>query len=271
MEAQHPTREQETHPSFPQVRRLKAASKLSGVGFKSPFRRISFHLVKLTALWYLLAACAPLPPTRGEQFTRAVQSMVVLKHYFDILPDPEIVRPLQPVADRLFAAVSSFDQRWSTTPFQLIVVRHSAPLALTPGAQVIAISTGLLRVLAEENQLAFVIAHEIGHEVLGHLAERRSFDAPPTAGYAFERELAADRFGVGLMILAGYDPHGALAALAALRPTIEGHRGEGYPDFVGRQQNVLRAITASRWIPPGTTDRREYQRVRMILTSRPNF
>jgi len=65
--------------------------------------------------------------------------------------------------------------------------------------------SGLLRVAA----IAFVLAHEIGHHILGHV------DAPPNfVAESRNREVAADRYAAALTMRAGISPFGALPALA---------------------------------------------------------
>ena len=115
--------------------------------------------------------------------------------------------------------------------------------AFTPGGGSVYVTTGLLRTLSNEAQVAFVLAHEIAHVKLGHVtaaaraqtvggvaatvAQRSAAPAatglPPqigdlvvanalaagVSGYGRSQEDEADRMGLRLMVAAGYDPREA--------------------------------------------------------------
>jgi hypothetical protein len=67
-----------------------------------------------------------------------------------------------------------------------------------------------VQVRLELATIAYVLAHEIGHHVLGHV------DAPPaaTAAESRERESQADQYAFSLTTRAGFTAFGALPALA---------------------------------------------------------
>jgi len=67
-----------------------------------------------------------------------------------------------------------------------------------------------VQVKLEFATIAYVLAHEIGHHVLGHV------DAPPaaTAAESRERESQADQYAFSLTMRAGFTAFGALPALA---------------------------------------------------------
>ncbi|MCB9745373.1 MAG: M48 family metalloprotease [Alphaproteobacteria bacterium] len=97
---------------------------------------------------------------------------------------------------------------------------------------------GLLeRTLGHEDQLAFVIAHEMAHVELGHAAalhrymaglpegeraEGAELLALSRGGFSSTWELEADRLGVVLLHLAGYDPSAAEAFWSQSWPPPEG-------------------------------------------------
>lgn len=70
------------------------------------------------------------------------------------------------------------------------------------------VNTGLLDSTPDDNELAFVIAHEAAHIILGHADAGKESDVK---NYAIRRsmEIEADRLGVQLMADAGYDPYAA--------------------------------------------------------------
>lgn len=102
-------------------------------------------------------------------------------------------------------------------------------------------TTGLLKTLRDKNELAGVLAHEIGHIQLGHyndtlkrnlvwlllykaLGEKKlgGVDVVGTgmvlaeAGFSREQEIAADDYGVALASRAGYDPWGLYNAFQSM-------------------------------------------------------
>ncbi len=128
--------------------------------------------------------------------------------------------------------------------WRFAVVRSDAINAFAmPGGYVL-LSAGLLKVLESEDELAFVLAHEIGHVARRHhyqvvqrqrLAEQaakglqnvtRDGDTARLAqasGQIYARgldkgaEFEADRLGVEIMARAGYDPAAALGVLEKLQ------------------------------------------------------
>lgn len=98
-----------------------------------------------------------------------------------------------------------------------------------PGGHVF-IGEGLLEVMSSEDQLAFVLGHEVEHIDHYHCAERVQVEARMhnlhlgligemlqipisvwEAGYSKNEEMEADREGLHLEVLAGYSPYGAVS------------------------------------------------------------
>jgi predicted Zn-dependent protease len=124
-------------------------------------------------------------------------------------------------------------------PWDYAVFEDASPNAFVlPGGHV-GVTTGLLKIVDNDDQLAAVIGHEAGHVVAHHAAERQSQqaasslvlsvlgaatgspDAARTLGgagakYGFllpfsrKQELEADRLGVDFMQRAGYRPREAV-------------------------------------------------------------
>ena len=121
----------------------------------------------------------------------------------------------------------------------------------TPGGNVY-IFSGLLNTITTDDQLAFVLGHEVGHSAAKHTVKK--FQAALGAdlitniilsqvgegaqrvanissslltniifsAYGRQDEFEADRLGVKYMYLAGYDTKGSMEALAALKKESEG-------------------------------------------------
>lgn len=126
-------------------------------------------------------------------------------------------------------AVSSHTHRHLPYRFHLIP-NHSLINAFSlPGGHVF-VGEGLLDMMNSEDQLAFILGHELEHIDHYHCAERVQVEARfrklklgivgelvqiPLevweAGYSKDEELEADREGLRLAMLGGYSPYGAIS------------------------------------------------------------
>lgn len=96
---------------------------------------------------------------------------------------------------------------------QVQLVPSPGVLAKADGTH-LSVTTGLMDYVANDDELALVIAHEMAHNALGHRArfEAQGVRRGLFGGYGAdavkvrEAERAADRFGYFLMARAGFDP-----------------------------------------------------------------
>jgi len=101
------------------------------------------------------------------------------------------------------------------TRFQLIPARR---LNAQADGRYVQVTTAIASYVADDNELAAVIAHEFAHNVLGHRVRldqqhvSRGFFANfgSNAGRIRETEAEADRFSIYLLDRAGYDPEAAV-------------------------------------------------------------
>lgn len=78
--------------------------------------------------------------------------------------------------------------------------------AVADGA-VVQLTTGVIQEAQDDGELAFIIAHEMAHNILGH---RKWLDqVGRSAANVRKAEIEADRLGLRLMRAAGYDPMAA--------------------------------------------------------------
>jgi beta-barrel assembly-enhancing protease len=70
------------------------------------------------------------------------------------------------------------------------------------------VNSGLLENTPDDNEVAFVIAHEAAHAILGH-ASPENEKKLKNPEFRRPAEIEADRLGVQLMANAGYDPYAA--------------------------------------------------------------
>lgn len=116
-----------------------------------------------------------------------------------------------------------------------VVPNHSLINAFSlPGGHIY-VGEGLLDLMSSEDQLAFILGHEIEHVDHYHCAERVQMEARLRnlklgivgalvqiplevweAGYNKDEELEADREGLRLSVLGGYSPYGAVSLFEKL-------------------------------------------------------
>jgi Zn-dependent protease with chaperone function len=113
--------------------------------------------------------------------------------------------------------------RMRTAP-SLAVVQSTVPSASIL-ADKITISSALVEMAHDESEIAFVLAHELGHKLLGH-TEAASFLGIPASSSA---EAEADRVALELMTGSGFNPAAAPEILerlalkySSIRPILSG-------------------------------------------------
>lgn len=156
--------------------------------------------------------------------------------------DEALVAHLNAVLGKLVrAAVAPGEYR-----YRAYVVEDAALNAFTPGGGHVFVTTGLIRALDNEAQMAAVLAHELGHiteshvvrgmrdkagmQVAGNLGAsaigidtaltRAVYDYSVLAavkGHGRRFEMEADALGLETMLGAGYDPYEAVNVFEALR------------------------------------------------------
>ena len=136
---------------------------------------------------------------------------------------------LESYVRRVGSTVASRAHRPLPYSFHLLPNRAMMNAFSLPGGHVY-VGQGLLDLMTSEDQLAVVLAHEVEHIDHYHCAERVQIEArlrnlklgilgalvqiPLTvweAGYNKDEELEADREGMGLAVLGGYSPYGAVS------------------------------------------------------------
>ena len=90
-------------------------------------------------------------------------------------------------------------------------LRPTRAISAAAAGTTVIVASGLERLLTDDAELAFAVAHETAHIVLGHTApDRRGAIGDPAQRPAMER--AADALALRLMAGAGYDPAAAASA-----------------------------------------------------------
>ncbi len=83
----------------------------------------------------------------------------------------------------------------------------AAKLTATAAGRYVQLSSGIVDAARDDDELAFIIAHEMAHNVLEH--KLRLDKQGRKAANVLATEIEADEFGLILMRGAGYDPHAA--------------------------------------------------------------
>jgi beta-barrel assembly-enhancing protease len=136
---------------------------------------------------------------------------------------------LEEYVAKVGTAVFSHVHRHLPYRFHLIPNRSLINAFSLPGGHVF-VGEGLLDLMNGEDQLAFILGHELEHIDHYHCAERVQIEARfrklklgivgelvqiPLevweAGYSKDEELEADREGLRLVVLGGYSPYGAVS------------------------------------------------------------
>ena len=147
---------------------------------------------------------------------------------FDEKLSPE-QQGLQEYVAKVGAVVSSRAHRRLPYRFHLIPNRSLINAFSLPGGHVF-VGEGLLDLMNSEDQLAFILGHELEHIDHYHCAERVQIEAHfrklklgivgelvqiPLevweVGYSKDEELEADREGLRLAVIGGYSPYGAVS------------------------------------------------------------
>lgn len=175
----------------------------------SPLHRSASRGVRVALLACAVVACAPLPPADGP--LRPWQVAEVDRYAERLGRSPQIVEDAELTAwvgERLRLIDPDHGNR-----IQVFVIDQPATQADLVGGRVLRLRTGLLRELHSEPELLFVLAHEISHRRLGHLAAREMSGWDPVAA-EIEADLDARRTLQSLGIEGGIGRE-LLARLAA--------------------------------------------------------
>ncbi len=197
---------------------------------------------RLAALALLLAvaACAEAPVTgrqqlillpEGQAQQMGVDAYRQIKSEKGTSRDPRYTQPVNEIGRRIADISGQPGLAWEFTVFE-----DPEPNAFAlPGGKV-GVNTGLFKVAETKDQLAAVMAHEVGHAIARHSAERVSRQAIVQFGtqalgsqypgmadllaqastlglilpFTREQEAEADQIGLLLMARAGYDPRAAV-------------------------------------------------------------
>lgn len=131
-------------------------------------------------------------------------------------------------------------------PSRVHLARSAQRNAFADGRHVF-LTTGMLALLRNEDELAFLIAHEMAHNVLGHATVMRNSRVSRRETRALET--AADRLGGEMMLDAGYDPVTGAALLTRIGGSDFGIALFARHEPVARRVAALRTLAQARRAP----------------------
>lgn len=176
---------------------------------------------------------------------------------------------LRELGARLGTAADTPHARWRFT-----VVRDHAPNAFAIGDGRIYVTEGVIAACDDEAEVAAILAHEMGHELAGHLRPRREPDRlfggwlggdepVQSVGSVLqplepEKELEADRWSISILQRAGYDPWAALS----IAERLAGHTDRGSEHF-GEARRIARLRDALAGVrQAGALDSRAFRELK---------
>lgn len=204
-----------------QPRKTADVSSARGSSFREFWKLVLSAIGLLAGLYFLVGAAV-------DQIVARVSYETEARIFQAFQPEPsepstekdrERLAQARKILDRFVV-----DPRVPPLPYALILVENEAPNAFAFPGGTIGITTGLLEILTEKIEIAFVIGHELGHfynrdhlQGLGRAAGfgilmAILFDKGSGAGlfgnivnvvfqrtYSQKREIEADRFGLELV------------------------------------------------------------------------
>jgi predicted Zn-dependent protease len=162
-----------------------------------------------------------------------------------ITHDPESEEFIASILDRLSARLTNKRRTW-----QCLLIEEEKPGAFALPGGFLYVTRSLLELCQfEPDAIACIVGHEMAHVVRGHAMERIRGQILTSAAtriarvpsgllaqwilkggttllfraYSQNQELDADEFGARLAAAAGYDPRGAIRALARLQQQTDGN------------------------------------------------
>lgn len=202
-----------------------------------------------------------------------------------LYPDQRYQDLVTSVGERLVRSNPAINQTPYYFQFHLLADSQTVNAFALPGGQIF-ITFGLLRLLDNEDEVAGVLGHEIGHVVGRHSNEQMAkaqlsqglvnavvmaggSEYGMTAGqiaqfvsqlkntaYGREDELESDQLGVRFMVGAGYDPNALIRVMEVLKKAAGGRAPPEFlsthPDPANRVQRIKEAIQKAKSESPSS-------------------
>lgn len=161
--------------------------------------------------------CSQKSKGKGLPLLYFITSYFILATHFPFISPTHAMEPaviqkmVESVSKRVFTSVGEI-------PKHILVVQNQKIDACVYPNRIVVITSGLSLLLDSEDELAFVLAHEVSHLKEEKGKEENFEKTQPQAlsgeyHHGLKRELEADRRGIHFMKKAGYDPSAAVSIL----------------------------------------------------------
>ncbi len=173
---------------------------------------------------------------------------------------------IEPLMREINLNVKDYRFEWQ---FNVLEDRHVNAFCL-PGGKV-AVFTGLLKVVENDDQLAAVLGHEVAHALAHHSSERLAEEQRAGRGVlaslrakSFDRqqESEADHIGVFLMTFAGYDPNQAVVFWKRMKQ-ISDEQGRVPEILSDHPSDEKRIKQLEGWVPRALAAKKAYDEGRV--------
>lgn len=244
-----------------------------------PFSRF----IPLLALLLIGVSCSTTPTGRkqlnlvndGQISELGAQSFEQLKKEKPISKDQKLIAPVQCITKRLLTVMGEDPAAW-----EVLVFVDDSPNAFALPGRKLGVHTGMMKLVKNQDQLAAVLGHEIGHVLAHHGAERMSQGMLTQVGlqaadlvlgqdsqknqlimgalglgaqfgillpYGRKQESEADTLGVRYMAKAGFDP---AQSVELWRLMAQASGGQSSPEFMSTHpSNETRIKDLSSLVP----------------------
>ena len=218
----------------------------------------------------------------NQEYTQAQQTYSLIHRQWPVVTDRDMQRYLNGVMDRLTAVTPK-----PPFPWTIRVIDSTTLNAMNLGGGIILINSGLFKHLDSEAQLAYVIAHEMGHQIKRHLASLQSKQqftqlllgaavlatagvghpdaarainqvgslaaGATLASFSRTQEIEADEIGLHILSAAEYDPHEAEKVIEKFIELRALH-GSSIPLFSTHPDPEERLSNVQRWLGGHSVD-----------------
>jgi hypothetical protein len=200
-----------------------------------------------TVLFLVPVAARPATSSQEE----AWETQVGRQRYMEYMQRGEVVPPQSPLYGTIGAvghAIAAVADREYYAPFHFILLNEQGPNAFSmPGGDVY-VTTGMLSLLKNRDELAGVLCHEVSHDIhhdtyaVYQATERgQSPYAASTISYERAAETNADHTGAYICAKAGFNPWGMIWNFRQYRRTmgVSNNGGTDHPSDAQREANLV--------------------------------
>jgi predicted Zn-dependent protease len=173
---------------------------------------------------------------------------------------------IEPLMREINLHVKDYRFEWE---FNVLEDKHVNAFCL-PGGKV-AVYTGLLHVVQNDDQLAAVLGHEVAHALAHHASERLARQEREGGGllaalhgkkYDRAQESEADHIGVFLMTFAGYDPRQAVVFWERMK-RLSDEQGRVPQILSDHPSDEQRIRDLEAWVPKALAGKKAYDEGRI--------